>query len=385
MGVGRTWLNETERFADPISGRPVRRLTNYLGHSYHLYFTNPCFFNNDKSFVFISERENARNVYRYDIDTEVITQLTDMKNVASGFLSQLNNAYYFWRKNELLELNVDTGDWRVVYEAPDDWVPRNLSVNADGRYVCTLLQSRKDLAPPPGEMKTIGYAYSDFNRVFEARPLSRVVKIHIQTGQLTVLHEDRIHMGHVNTSPTRPELLTFCHEGPWHRVGQRIWGLNLDTGKVWKIRPQEGEVALGHEYWFADGETLGYHGRMLSDSKSHFFGIIQWDGSNGAEFDFPYRSGHFASNDAELMVGDGTPPTAPNALPYIMLFKREEDSYSQPRILCQHRSTFNNQHAHPHPRFTPDGKYIMYSSDLTNYSNIYLVEVGDFADLPEVK
>ena len=33
-------------------------------------------------------------------------------------------------------------------------------------------------------------------------------------------------------------------------------------------------------------------------------------------------------------------------------------------------------------RFTPDGKYVLYSSDLTGYSNMYLVEVGDFEDLP---
>ena len=36
----------------------------------------------------------------------------------------------------------------------------------------------------------------------------------------------------------------------------------------------------------------------------------------------------------------------------------------------------NNQHAHYHPRFTPDGKAVLYTSDLTSYSNMYLVEVG---------
>jgi hypothetical protein len=70
------------------------------------------------------------------------------------------------------------------------------------------------------------------------------------------------------------------------------------------------------------------------------------------------------------------------------------------------RSTFNNQHAHCHPRFTPDrgaslahslrsecyakssgggGKAVLYTSDLTAYSNMYLVEVGEFEELPDLE
>ena len=55
----------------------------------------------------------------------------------------------------------------------------------------------------------------------------------------------------------------------------------------------------------------------------------------------------------------------------------------------------NNQHAHCHPRFAPDreaspdssrggGKAVLYTSDLTAYSNMYLVEVGQFEELPDL-
>ena len=55
----------------------------------------------------------------------------------------------------------------------------------------------------------------------------------------------------------------------------------------------------------------------------------------------------------------------------------------------------NNQHAHCHPGFTPDreaspessgggGKAVLYTSDLTGYSNMYLVEVGEFGELPDL-
>jgi len=45
----------------------------------------------------------------------------------------------------------------------------------------------------------------------------------------------------------------------------------------------------------------------------------------------------------------------------------------------------NNQHAHCHPRFTPDGKAVPYGSAAASYSNMYLVEVGDFDELPDLQ
>ena len=93
-------------------------------------------------------------------------------------------------------------------------------------------------------------------------------------------------------------------------------------------------------------------------------------------------------------MGDGTPANVftseSTARPYIQLFERrpaagDGERYVGPKILAYHRSTFNNQHAHCHPRFTPDGKAVLYTSDLTGYSNMYLVEVGEFDQLPDLE
>ena len=37
------------------------------------------------------------------------------------------------------------------------------------------------------------------------------------------------------------------------------------------------------------------------------------------------------------------------------------------------------------PHFLPDGKAVLYTSDLTGYSNMYLVEIGEFDDLPDLE
>lgn len=38
------------------------------------------------------------------------------------------------------------------------------------------------------------------------------------------------------------------------------FGMNIDTGEVWKIREGEPNQFAGHEYWHADGLHIGYHG-----------------------------------------------------------------------------------------------------------------------------
>jgi oligogalacturonide lyase len=196
-------------------------------------------------------------------------------------------------------------------------------------------------------------------------------------------------MGHVNTSPALPDILTYCHEGPWNWIDQRMWGLNIQTGETWKIRPQKGYYSIGHEYWFADGVHIGYHGRPRDESGRHVFGHIRWDNEEWVEDHFPFHSTHFHSLDETLIVGDGTPAfvftSESAARPYIQLFKWDGERYVGPKILAYHRSTFNTQHAHCHPRFTPDGKAVLYTSDLTAYSNMYLVEVGEFEELPDLE
>ncbi len=81
MSRGRIWSPEWEDFVDPRSGVSVRQLTNYKGHSHHLYFTNPGWFDNDRKLLFSSDRENRTNLFSINLETGEITQLTDLESL----------------------------------------------------------------------------------------------------------------------------------------------------------------------------------------------------------------------------------------------------------------------------------------------------------------
>jgi len=54
-------------------------------------------------------------------------------------------------------------------------------------------------------------------------------------------------------------------------------------------------------------------------------------------------------------------------------------------VLCRHDSAMKIQQTHPHPRLSPDGSYVVFSSDRSGYGNVYMVRVPEFESLPPTK
>ena len=379
MSQGRIWPSEWKDYVDSKSSVKVRQLTNYRGHSHHLYFTNPGWYDQDRKLLFGSDRENRTNLFSMDLETGEITQLTDLEPVAppreTQFLAACVNPTcdeaYSWYDRQVVALDLNSLESRILWEMPEGFVRSMLNCTADGRHLCAGIF--EDLS----KRFRIDYnrGYVGFRETWEAHPLSRIVCVATDGGGAETVWEEKTWIGHVNTSPTQPHLITFCHEGPWDKVDNRIWGLDVGTGKAWMIRPREGKEAVGHEYWHADGVHIGYHGRWLGGEK--FFGKIRYDDTERVEVRFPHETGHIHSNDFSLIVGDGGS--------VVRMWQWNGKAFDGPRVLCEHRSSCHIQQVHVHPRFTSDGKQVLFTSDVSGYGNVYLAEVPEFGSLPRIE
>ncbi len=380
MSTLREWPREETAFQDPVTGRRVRQLTRYRGHSHHLYFTNPGWWDAGRRLLFGSDRENRTNLFSIELESGAITQLTDLAPLAPPaelwFLNTSVNPHrdeaYFKYGQTLLALDLRTGASRPIYNIPEGMLAGPVNATADGRHVCVGL--RQDLSDRIRMDVMRGYV--GFPEIWAARPHCQIVRVPVDGGPAEVAFEEEYWIGHVNTSPVHPHLLTFCHEGPWEKVDHRIWGLDLRDGRPWKIRPQVPGERVGHEYWMADGERIGYHGTDTARTHS-FYGAIRYDNTGQVEARFPGSSCHFHSNSLEMVVGDGS---AGN--PWLLLWRFRDGAFEGPRRLANHRGSFHIQTTHVHPRFSPDGRYVLYTSDASGYGNVCLAEVGDFEDLP---
>ena len=375
----KTYPSEKYTYIDKDTGAEVTRLTSWRTNSNHLYFTNNCFYDNAKKIVFASERDNAPNLYSLDLESGVIEQLTDINPAAYPGNNSLQLTYVdpvsaiavFYNDRELMRLDIEKKQVDTIYRVPDGYFKHIVSIGADGKYAYTsIFEDVRD--------RCRGNTLQD---TFDAHPHSKIIKIAIDgSGSKSVFEEDNF-IAHVNASPTDPNKLTFCHEGFWEQVDHRLWALDLESGEVRKLHECKPREAIGHEYWFADGKRIGYHGivdsnrvgptdeQLLGMSQ---LGAVNFDGTDDKSYEFPYNMGHIFSQNEDLIVGDGD-----RRGKYLRLWKLEENGYSEPRALCMHNCTFKMQTSHVHPRITPDGKAVLYTSDETGYNQVYLVKIPE--------
>ncbi|MGH7145619.1 MAG: oligogalacturonate lyase family protein [Planctomycetota bacterium] len=374
--AGRIWKSELSTIKDRVSGLPVRRLTDHLCHSHHLYFTNPGWWDGGRRLLFASDRGNATNLYSVELKSGRITQLTDLAPGAEFLNTSVNPTRaecYFFHRHKLWALDLKRLRLRVLRPTPDGYMPNITNVTADGKYLCTVEVKKPTFATD------LLHGYVGFAEMHAARPHCRIVEVAVDGSGTRVLFEENAWIGHINTSPTQANLVSFCHEGPWQNVDCRMWGLDRSTGKVWKIRPTTKNEWVGHEYWLQDGVTLGYHGHARHRGKLQpIFGFIRYDNTQREEAPFGTDSTHFYSNRKDLVVGDGRPND-----PYLYLWRYRGGQFGRPRVLCVHRGSFHIQKVHVHPRFSPDGKYVLFTADPDGYGNLYTVAVPEWKRLKE--
>lgn len=381
MAKGDRYPSEMIAYKDQTTGVPVFQMTDYNCNSYLPYFTSNTWYDGGKKIVFGSDRENASNYYSLDITTGEIQQLTNFttqqRHQYMELVYEMNphkEEMYFWHGLNLWALDLRTLEQRVIFQRDADQQQAGASCCSDGKSL--LIGLYDDLSVRLGRPVS-------FEETWKAKPHSRIISLDIATGAVREIFQEDAWITHVNPSPTRPNLMTYCHEGPWDKVEQRIWGLWTDTGENWVIRPKVGDDRFGHEFWLPDGETLGYHGWNV-ERGVQFFGKIRYDNTEYEQAEFPQSIHHihhvYFHDWNGMMVADSFAE-----YPHIRIWRNEGGKISWPRILCEHRSSFHFHPAHAHPRFTPDGKKVLFTSNRTGYCNIYMLDVPDFESLPLVE
>jgi oligogalacturonide lyase len=374
IGIGSRWEPELNIYQDPVSGATVRQLTNYKGHSNHFYFTYPCWYDEGRKIVFYSDRESRTNLFGVDLESGDITQLTDL-DPEHGDIDDLSKnpvreEIYFYHGNTLMALDLASLDVRPLHTRPEGYVGSGANATADGKYLFTGYH--QDLSDQ--FQVDLGHGYVGFQEYWEAHPHSIAVKVPVGGGSSEVVYEEDYWLGHFNASPKLSNIVTFCHEGPWHKVENRIWGLNLNTGAVWQIRPNAPGEAIGHEYWMQDGERIGYHGRA---AEGPVYGSIRYDNTDQIEVPFEGHCWHFHSYMLDLVVGDGDSEN-----PYLLLWRFKDGQFEGPKVLVWHRGSFHIQRVHLHPCFNAEGTQIVYTADPQGYGQVFVVDVPDFDSLP---
>jgi oligogalacturonide lyase len=201
-------------------------------------------------------------------------------------------------------------------------------------------------------------------------------------------------LGHLQFSPTDPNLLMFCHEGPWHKV-DRIWTIRTDGSDLKLIhqRTMVMEIA-GHEFFSADGKTIWYD---LQTPRGEDFWVAGYEIATGARTWYHLQRDewgvHFnVSPDGQLFSSDGGDDKmvahADNGK-WMYLLRPEliEDKSAgnvetknliQTGVFRSERLVNMAKHDYalePNGMFSPDMKWLIFRSNMSGANQAYAVEL----------
>jgi oligogalacturonide lyase len=201
--------------------------------------------------------------------------------------------------------------------------------------------------------------------------------IDIASGATRVVHRSTDWLNHVQFSPTDPGLLMFCHEGPWHFV-DRIWTIRTDGTGLTKrhTRQMDMEIA-GHEFFSADGRTIWYD---LQTPRSEVFWLAGLNLLTGERTKHAVARAHWSvhfnvSRDGTRFAGDGGGPAsvaAPGNGQWIYLFTPGPAGLTATPLVDLSSHDYRLE---PNVTFTPDGRRIVFRSNMHGASHVYAVEL----------
>ncbi len=365
-------------WVEPATGHRVVRLSDEPGTASLYFHQNPYTATGDKIVV-----TTTTGLATIDLQTRTIAALAPGRGGKLVVGRKTRQAYYVVG-DTAYAADLDT---RVVREIKTD--PRlrtgsGFGLSADetllaGSYVEEGGQAPDAPATAPSNPLLIPEAQE---ASLEARWLARrpmaLYTLNVKTAELKTIYRSTDWLNHVQMSPTDPALILYCHEGPWHKV-DRIWTIRTDGSQrqLMHSRTLDMEIA-GHEFFSADGKTIWYD---LQTPKSQVFWLAGVEIATGQRTRYSVEREHWSvhfnqSPDGTMFAGDGGGPNsvaAPGNGQWIYLFRPANGKLVAEKLvdLAKH-----NYRLEPNVTFTPDGKRIVFRSNMHGDTHVYAVDVA---------
>lgn len=421
LRVAPAFADPAASWIDPTTGHRVVRISRVPG-TVSLYFTQNSFLpQGDKMAV-----STPQGIALVDLKTWEMRSLVTRPGAVLLFTGRRSRTVYFAERGRddaggpfgVYAADADTGAVRRVATVPGGWIG---SINADetlllGQIAKASVPLRPDgtLARAAGEVNTPGmndyraigpdgkplpYAEAKevhLNRRLEARVPMEIFTIDLRTGARRVVTASTDWLNHVQFSPTDPQQILYCHEGPWHRV-DRLWAIRADgLGKRrLHTRTMNMEIA-GHEFFSPDGNWVWYD---LQTPRGEVFWLAGVELATGNRRWFAVERNHWSVHynqapDGSRFSGDGGDPDmvahasdgkylylfTPRALPDVAGIHADNaaaliapGTLAAEKLVDMRRQDYRLE---PNMIFTPDGRWILFRGNFEGAPHLYAVELA---------
>ena len=364
MSKGTIYPSETEMFKDAHTGVNIRQVTNHHSIHHQPFFFIPAYDDAMRWLIFISCRTGSPQIFAEARSTGSLIQLTDRPDLSdwSVYPSHSGNAVFF---------TAGTSAWRLDLETLEERELVNFS---------TAQSKQGSTVQPIGG--TTGLSYDDrwWAVRFNVGEVSALAIINTETGEYeTILHRDSV--GHLQFCPDDSNLLFYA--GP---LTDRVWLIRRDGSDNRRLyaRNVERNEWITHESWIPGTRELAFV------DWPHGIRCVHADTGTERRVTSCNAWHAICNRQGTLMAADTNFPDTG-----LQLFD-PRDGIGEPVTLCYPEASsvgehWNGpfpyakgpvkvraeQHTHPHPSFSPDGKLVVYTSDRTGHSQVYEAEIPE--------
>ncbi len=386
----QTGQEPPREWIDPDTGHRIIRLSDEPGSSTFYFHQNAYTANGDK--LIFSTREGLST---YDFKTKKIEPIVEGR-AGDVIVGKNSRKVYYMKGGTVYETDVDTKKTREIVKDARLRTGAGFAINADETLLGGSMvtgetpeefrprAAQPQAAPPqensgaaePGHDNYPGKGDMMERRLAAKIPMA-LYTVNIKTGEVKTFNNSTDWLNHVQFSPTDSSLMMFSHEGPWHKV-DRIWTIRTDGTNLKQIhkRSMPMEIA-GHEFFGKQGKYIYYD---LQTPKSEVFWLARYDIKTGKTDKFSLTkhewSVHYnVSPDGKVFSGDGG---GPNSVAkgdngqWMYLFTPENGKLKSEKLVNLAKHDYSLE---PNGTFTPDGKWIVFRSNMYGPTQIYAVEV----------
>lgn len=364
MGKGTVYTSESRSFYDRRTGTHIRQVTTASAHHHHPFFIIPAYDDSMKRLIFVSNRTGTPQIFAEERSTGELRQLTDRTEFSEWSVhpSHDGRAVFF---------TAGTSGWRLDLETLEEHELVNFSA--------TEMQDEGMVAAAMG---TTALSHDDkwWAVRYRVGDESVLTIVRTETGESEIiLRRDSI--AHLQFCPDDSNLLYYA--GP---LTDRVWVIHRDGSgnrRLYARNTQKNEW-ITHETWIPGTRELAFVDWQRGVRCIHVDTEEERQVTS-------FNAWHAICNTAgTLMVADTNFPDIG-----IQTFN-PRDGIGEPIPLCYPNASslgehwdgqfpyadgpiqvYAPQHTHPHPSFSPDGKYVVFTSDKSGFAQIYEATIAN--------